>query len=53
MLIYIRLTDYKSSEEKEKGFFDPKNRYEAKQEDFEKISGNKIEIDLDDAWGRH
>ena len=39
---YIRLTDYKSSEEKEKGFFDPTNRYEAKQEDFEKIPGSPI-----------
>jgi len=42
MPTYIRLTDYKSSEEKEKGFFDPKNRYEAKQEDFEKIPGSPI-----------
>ena len=39
MPTYIRLTDYKSSDEKERGFFDPKNRYEAKQEDFEKILG--------------
>jgi hypothetical protein len=38
----IRLTDYKSSEEKEKGFFKPENRYEAKQEDFEKIPGSPI-----------
>lgn len=42
MPTYIRLTDYKSSEEKEKGFFDPKNRYEAKQEDFFKIPGSPI-----------
>jgi hypothetical protein len=42
MPTYIRLTDYKSSEEKKKGFFDPKNRYEAKQEDFEKIPGSPI-----------
>jgi len=42
MPTYIRLTDYKSSDEKERGFFDPKNRYEAKQEDFEKIPGNPI-----------
>jgi len=42
MPTYIRLTDYKSSDEKEKGFFDPKNRYEAKQEDFEKIPGSPI-----------
>ena len=37
MSTFIRLTDYKNSDEKEQGFFDPKNRYEAKQEDFEKI----------------
>jgi hypothetical protein len=42
MPTFIRLTDYNSSEEKEKGFFDPKNRYVAKQEDFEKIPGNPI-----------
>ena len=42
MPTYIRLTDYKSSEEKEKGFFDPKNRYEVKQEDFFKIPGSPI-----------
>jgi len=42
MPTYIRLTDYKSSDEKEKGFFDPKNRYEAKQEDFKKIPGSPI-----------
>ena len=42
MPTYIRLTDYKSSDEKERGFFDPKNRYEAKQEDFEKIPGSPI-----------
>ena len=42
MPTYIRLTNYKSSEEKEKGFFDPKNRYEAKQEDFFKIPGSPI-----------
>jgi len=42
MPTYIRLTDYKSSDEKEKGFFDPKNKYEAKQEDFEKIPGSPI-----------
>ena len=34
MPTYIRLTDYKSSEAKEQGFFKPKNRYEAKREDF-------------------
>ena len=42
MSTFIRLTDYKSSDEKERGFFDPENRYEAKQEDFEKIPGSPI-----------
>ena len=42
MPTYIRLTDYKSSEEKERGFFKSENRYEAKQEDFEKIPGSPI-----------
>lgn len=42
MATYIRLTDYKSSDEKEEGFFKPENRYEAKQEDFEKIPGSPI-----------
>ncbi|MCB4205258.1 BREX-1 system adenine-specific DNA-methyltransferase PglX [Deferribacterales bacterium Es71-Z0220] len=42
MPTFIRLTYYNSSEEKEKGFFEPKNRYVAKQEDFEKIPGNPI-----------
>lgn len=42
MPTFIRLTDYNSSEEKEKGFFEPKNRYVAKQEDFEKIPGSPI-----------
>ena len=37
MPTFIRLTEYRTSEEKEKGFFDPKNRYVAKQEDFFKI----------------
>jgi len=37
MPTYIRLTDYKSSGEKEQEFFNPENRYEAKQEDFSKI----------------
>jgi hypothetical protein len=39
MATYIRVTDYKSSEEKEKGFFKPENRYEAKQEDLRKFQG--------------
>ena len=42
MPTYIRLTDYKSSDEKEQEFFNPENRYEAKQEDFEKIPGSPI-----------
>jgi hypothetical protein len=42
MATYIRLTDYKSSDEKEKGFFKPENRYEAKQDDFFKIPGSPI-----------
>jgi len=42
MSTFIRLTDYKSSDEKEKGFFKPENRYEAKQEDFAKIPGSPI-----------
>ena len=39
---YIRLTDYKSSDEKEKEFFNPENRYEAKQEDFSKIPASPV-----------
>lgn len=42
MATYIRLTDYKSSDAKEEGFFKPVNRYEAKQEDFAKIPGSPI-----------
>lgn len=42
MATYIRLTDYKSSDEKEQEFFNPENRYEAKQEDFEKIPGSPV-----------
>jgi hypothetical protein len=42
MPTYIRLTDYKSSDEKEQEFFNPKNRYKAKQEDFSKIPGSPI-----------
>ena len=52
MATYIRLTDYKSSDEKEKGFFDPKNRYEAKQEDFEKIPGSPIAYWVSDKINR-
>ena len=42
MSTFIRLTDYKSSDEKEEGFFKAENRYVAKQEDFEKIPGSPI-----------
>ena len=42
MATYIRLTDYKGSDEKEQEFFNPENRYESKQEDFEKIPGSPI-----------
>ena len=42
MATFIRLTDYKSSDEKAKEFFNPENRYEAKQEDFSKIPGSLI-----------
>ena len=42
MSTFIRLTDYKSSDEKEEGFFKAENRYIAKQEDFEKIPGSPI-----------
>ncbi|CAA6822555.1 MAG: putative type II restriction enzyme methylase subunit [uncultured Sulfurovum sp.] len=39
---YIRLTDYKSSDEKEQEFFNPENRYEAKQEKFSKVPASSI-----------
>ncbi len=42
MATYIRLTDYKSSGEKEQEFFNPENRYKAKQEDFSKIPASPI-----------
>lgn len=42
MATYIRLIDYKDSDSKEQGFFKSENRYEAKQDDFEKIPGNPI-----------
>lgn len=42
MATYIRLTDYKDSDSKEQEFFKSENRYEAKQDDFEKIPGNPI-----------
>jgi hypothetical protein len=42
MATYIRLTDYKSSDEKEQEFFKSDNRYEAKQEDFSKIPSTPV-----------
>ncbi|MCT7482360.1 BREX-1 system adenine-specific DNA-methyltransferase PglX [Aliarcobacter cryaerophilus] len=42
MATYIRVTDYKDSDSKEQGFFKSENRYEAKQDDFEKIPGSPI-----------
>ena len=42
MQTFIRLTDYKNSEEKEKGFFEEKNRFVANQEGFFKIPGAPI-----------
>ena len=42
MATYIRLTDYKSSDKKEQEFFNPENRYEAKQDYFDKIPGTPI-----------
>ena len=42
MATYIRLTDYKDRDSKEQGFFKSENRYEAKQDDFEKIPGSPI-----------
>lgn len=48
MSTYIRLTDYKDSDSKEQGFFKNENRYEAKQDDFEKISGSPIAYWIND-----
>ena len=42
MATYIRLTHFKSSDEKEQEFFNHENRYEVKQEDFSKIPGSPI-----------
>ena len=42
MPTFIRLTEYRDSDSKEEGFFKPENRYEAKQEDFDKIPGSPI-----------
>jgi len=47
MPTYIRLTDYKSSEEKKRGFLKPENRYEAKREDFQNILMDKLPGILD------
>ena len=41
MPTFVRLTDYKNSDEKEKGFFDSKNRFIANQDDFFKIPQEK------------
>ncbi|MDB4821620.1 BREX-1 system adenine-specific DNA-methyltransferase PglX [Candidatus Pseudothioglobus singularis] len=40
--IYYRLVNYKSSAGKEQEFFNPKNRFKAKQENFGKIPGSPI-----------
>jgi len=53
MATYIRLTDYKSSDEKEQEFFNSENRYEAKQEDFSNIPGNYIAYWLSDTVINH
>ncbi|QOP44191.1 BREX-1 system adenine-specific DNA-methyltransferase PglX [Sulfurimonas sediminis] len=53
MATYIRLTDYKSSDEKEQEFFNPENRYKAKQEDFSNIPGNYIAYWLSDTVINH
>jgi hypothetical protein len=42
MATYIRLTDYKSSDEKEQEFFNPENRYDEKQEEFKKVPRTPI-----------
>jgi len=42
MATFIRLTDYKSSEEKRQAFDDSKNRYEVNTADFKKIPGSPI-----------
>lgn len=49
MATYIRLTDYKSSDEKEQEFFNPENRYEAEQKDFSKIPASRISYWVSDA----
>lgn len=48
MPTFIRLTDYKSSDAKEAAFFDPANRYQADQNDFEKIPGSPVAYWLSD-----
>ena len=42
MPTFIKLTEYKNSDEKEKGFFEEKNRFTANQENFFKIPGSPI-----------
>ncbi len=42
MPTFIRLTEYRDSDSKEAGFFDPRNRHTANQDNFFKIPGNPI-----------
>lgn len=42
MPTFIRLTEYRDSDSKEAGFFDPNNRHTANQNDFIKIPGSPI-----------
>ena len=51
MATYIRLTDYKSSDEKEQEFFNLENRYEVKQEDFSKIPASPIAYWVSENFG--
>jgi hypothetical protein len=42
MPTFIRLTEYRDSDSKEAGFFDPNNRHTVNQDDFFKIPGSPI-----------
>lgn len=42
MSTYIRLTEYRDSDSKEAGFFDPRNRHSANQDNFSNIPGSPI-----------
>lgn len=42
MPTFIRLTEYRDSDSKEAGFFDPRNRHTANQDNFAKISGSPV-----------